>query len=461
MRDPLKEYVDDHRAELDVAVPSDKLWTNIEAAMIVAIPSAGITSGISWLKYFAFGLSSVAAAAIVYTSLNSSSAQPVQTNPAPVAANTVLANEPPITSVAPATEFILMNTAAALPAPAPENISAVAFSSEPVQADSLPQQTERVNAAAAMTPGDSLFTGIRRVEMVSTSSNITVLGTNGNELSVLHKDVENAKLRLEYTRTDTLLRISATIEDNGRKLVRKNKCISINVGTTASPELTLNVPAGVSVVIQNTYGDTKISSISGPVCEVRSSSGDVVLSSITASTNVVTSYGDLTASDITGNLTARLSSGSAVVNQVNGNVDVVSTYGDQVHSDINGNLKAHGSSGHITVTNLRGDMTANTTYGDIHVTDFKGSARLTSSSGSIVGEKVELTASSTFATTYGNVSMTLVNPLQALSFELSTTYGDILVDKNGEQFHDESRLNLTRGNILIKATSSSGDQVYR
>jgi hypothetical protein len=74
---------------------------------------------------------------------------------------------------------------------------------------------------------------------------------------------------------------------------------------------------------------------------------------------------------------------------------------------------------------------------------------------------VELTANSTFVTTYGDVRMNLINPLQALSFELATTYGEILVDKNGEKFTNESKLNIKRGDILVKATSSSGDQVFR
>lgn len=464
MRDPLKECIDEHRAELDKAVPSNQLWAKIETAMIVAIPAAGVTSGISWLKYFAFGLSSVAGAAIVYTALSSASPQVETDKGSPAQTQVIVANDPqetPTAQEAPA-EFTFVNTAVPLP-PSNEIQETVAFS-EPAQDDSVPamQPVARANAAMVAGTSDSVFTGIKRVEVIATTVSITVQGINGNELSTMRKDTDpNDHLQLEYKRNDTLLQVFARVENKGRTLNRKNKCISISRGTTSAPELLLNVPAGVSVVVQNTYGDTKVSNVSGPLCEVRSSSGDVRLASITASTNVVTSYGDLDARDITGNFSARLSSGSVVVKQVKGNVEIVCTYGDQLLSDISGNLKANASSGHIRVTNLRGDINANTTYGDIQVTDFKGSARLISSSGSITGEKVELTASSSFSTTYGDVTMTLLNPLQALSFELNTTYGDILVDKNGEQFRDSKKLNLTRGAIVIKATSSSGSQVFR
>lgn len=464
MRDPLKECIDQHRAELDVAVPSEKLWTNIETAMIATIPAVGVTSAIPWLKYFVFGLSSVAGAGIVYTVLSSSSPQAEQMNTTPAPANTVVVSEPQTAPAAqtPAAEFTLMNTAAPL-LPQNDASPAVVLNTPPPQQDSLPQTTERVGAAVTVNANDSVFTGIKRVEIISSAATVTVNGTSGNEVSTSRRNVEGANLKVDYKRTDTLLQITLRTECSENKKGRRNRkvCVSLSVGTTAEPEFTANVPTGTSVIVQNTYGNTRVNDVTGAVCEVRTSSGDVKLASVNALTNVVASYGDLHASNINGNLTARLSSGSAVVNSVKGNVDVVSTYGDQHLTDITGNLKANGSSGNISVTNLRGDINANTTYGDINVTDFKGSARLVSSSGSIVGVNVELTANSTFATTYGDVNMTLVNPLEALSFELATTHGDITVDKNGEQFHEENRLNLKRGNILIKSTSSSGDQVFR
>jgi hypothetical protein len=54
MHDTLKDYIDQHRGELDKAVPSDELWAKIETSMIVAIPAAGIASKTPWLKYFGF-----------------------------------------------------------------------------------------------------------------------------------------------------------------------------------------------------------------------------------------------------------------------------------------------------------------------------------------------------------------------------------------------------------------------
>lgn len=463
MRNTLKEYIDQHRSELDVAVPSDKLWTNIENAMIVAIPATTITSGIPWLKYFAFGLSTVAATAVVYTALNTSTPQPAvftsHPEPGVVTDNKEVAFIPAVS--APGTDFILLNTATELPVPQmPEIFEEELFlASSP--ADTSEVVPEQIVAKTTLVLHDSMFTGIRRVELISTSAMVTVKGTDENTLSVIRGGTNDSVMKLEYTRTDTLLRINARIECGKPKITRSRKGFAFNSCTTANPEITLLVPAGTSVVVQNTYGDTKVSAVSGAVCEVRSTSGNVVLASVKANTNVIASYGDLDARDITGNLTARLSSGSAVVNNVTGNLDVRSTYGDQSLTAITGNIKALGSSGNINVSRLRGNLTANTTYGSIHISDFTGSANLISSSGSIVGEAVELTANSTFVSTYGDVNMTLVNPLQALSFDLTTTYGDILIDKNGEQFRDEHKLSLTRGGILIKATSSSGNQVFK
>lgn len=476
MRDQLKEYVDQHRTELDVAVPSDKLWTNIENAMIITIPAAGITSGIPWLKYFAFGLSSVAGAAMVYTVLTDSSSQPEAISSIPAPVQTILMNEPATNEPqinaspkTPAAEFTFVNAAVPLP---PQNDIPLALQfTGPASENMLPQQTEPVNAveaAATISTNDSVFTGIKRVEVVSSLVTVNVQGSTGNAVSTIHKSGEGDNMKIEYKRTDTLLQISVVVEcdedkedKEGRKFGRKNKCESHSGGNVEDAELTVYLPSGTSVVVENTYGDTRITSVTGAVCEVRTSSGDVHLTSVNAYTNVVTSYGDLAAHNINGNFTARLSSGSAVVDDVHGDVDVVSTYGDQQYTDITGNLQANGSTGNIRITKLSGDIAANTTYGDIQVTNTKGSARLTTSSGNIVGENVELTGNSTFVTSYGDVEMTLLNPLETLSFDLVTTYGDILVDKNGEQFRNDNKLSLTRGNILVKATSSSGSQVFR
>lgn len=460
MRDTLKDYIDQHRGELDSAVPSDKLWAKIETSMIVAIPAAGITSGIPWLKYFGFGLSSVAGAAIVYTAINSASPNTEETSNIVSPAKTILMEAPAQQSISTpaADEFILMNTAAQLPpaqnSPEPESTSALPLF------DTVSPQAEPQRYASAATLDDTTFKGIKRVEIISSSAKIFVKGNPGSDLSVTEGAANDSSVKIEYTRIDTLLRINARVECGKPKIQRSRKAFVYN-SCTSSAVLTINVPNGTSVVVQNNYGDSDVSGVNAPVCEVRTSSGDVKVSSIVANTNVIASYGDLDASNITGNLTARLSSGSATVKNVKGNVDVVSTYGDQEISDITGNLKANGSSGNIRISHLIGDVNANTTYGDISINDFKGSARLISSSGSINGEGVELTANSTFVTTYGDVRMNLINPLEALSFELVTTYGEISIDKNGEKFTNDSRLNLKRGNILIKATSSSGDQVFR
>lgn len=151
MRDPLKNYIDQHRTELDNAVPSDKLWTNIETAMTVAVPAAGIASTIPWLKYFAFGLSSVVGAGVIYTALNGSSPQPeiIQNIPAAPTAMSITANEPEteLPVDAPSTTFVLASNTAALALP--DEIPPVTeYSMALPVADSVPQEAVRFNAPA-------------------------------------------------------------------------------------------------------------------------------------------------------------------------------------------------------------------------------------------------------------------------------------------------------------------------
>jgi DUF4097 and DUF4098 domain-containing protein YvlB len=112
------------------------------------------------------------------------------------------------------------------------------------------------------------------------------------------------------------------------------------------------------------------------------------------------------------------------------------------------------------MTNVTGNANIKTTYGDIDLQNYKGTPQFVTSTGSIKGKNVELTGNTSFTTTYGDISLVLVNELDALSFDLATTYGDILINKNGQRIEKENKLDLQKGSILIKARTSTGSQQY-
>lgn len=487
MRDPLKDFIGQHRPELDACEPSPELWTKIETTMnfTPAVPAQSI----SWLKYFTFGASAIAIGFVVY--------QLQKQNPS---ATRTSENRRPVTQEQAAAEWQEEIPAAAKPAafpaaqkqpPAnPETVPAAGFVSSvfPVTEEKTPEVLNTCQSeprsydmgfiSAPLLPAgqsrhmegntiqiDTLFTGITRLEVSGSSFDVDIKSHQKPELQV--KGVLETKAKgvytnkahyeLEFRRVDTVLYVTVVLG------YEKNKQNQVVIMGSVRNEAKLNftVPEKLNVVIRDQYGDASVAGLRGNVCDVSCSSGNVSLSDIGCGVKAGMTYGDFTAKNIRGNVQAKISSGSAVIHDVEGNVEVTSTYGDQKIKTLKGNLRAVASSGAIHITGMTGDAYVRTTYGDIGLEDYKGTPDLSASSGAISGKEVELTGNTRMSTTYGDISMTLANAIDALQFDLRTTYGDILVDKNGKRITEENKLQYGSGGILIKATTSSGSQVYR
>jgi hypothetical protein len=484
MRDPLKDFIDAYRPELDTVEPSAQLWTKIEMTMNAA--PAITAKSFSWLKYFAFGASAVT---IILTysffkpassRAESSAAVKEENHPAPAVVNTAPAASPnndPVNTAAlpavyqkgktaePALPVIEQPTAAALPPAAPSSVSQ-AEEHTPVAASSSPHdhhfKTLREGASIEV---DTIFSGITRLDICCSSADVNVQSHRSSDLRLkstlswkgkgAHVTKQHFTLGLE--RKDTVLYVTVSLESE-RKNENRN---SVFIGSSITEgNLSFEVPENLNLVLRNQFSDATVSGIHGCVCNATVSSGNITLSDIRSNPRVSATFGDFNAKNITGNLTASVSSGGATIDKLDGNISLSTTFGDQHISHITGTIKASASSGSVTIDGMTGDARVSTTFGNIELKNYKGAPSLTASSGSITGKQVELTGNASMTTTFGDISMNLTNSLDALSFELYTTFGDILIDKDGQRLEGENKYSLHKGSILIKATSSSGSQVY-
>src|SRR6218665_666350 len=199
MDSKLKTFIDMNRQQLDAFAPSPALWQKIDAGMQ---QPALIKSNTSWLKYFAYGASAIAAAAGLSVLLRSEPATP----PAPVTAiSAASAPETPVQTAIPADTLIKETTkktaAAAVAATpdisqtpaAPEKMYEIAAGYTPAAPEkpAAPTQPEAPQAPALAvgysnsrsigrdTKTDSLnvdttFTGVTHFELSVSSSDVTV-----------------------------------------------------------------------------------------------------------------------------------------------------------------------------------------------------------------------------------------------------------------------------------------------
>lgn len=482
MRDPLKEFIDQHRPEMDAAQPSPELWSKIESTMILTptIPAKPV----SWLKYFTFGASAVAVIVVISLVKNTHSHPAVVQTPqtqTELSSSVLPVDEKNKTITVPQENSANEKTATPVPVisektvttvpvpsyfqqeiPVAENISATVQNNPPAAAIPAASKNMSWKMESSSIHIDTVFSGITRLEVTGSSMNVNVHGHAQNELS-LKGDLNwkakgihagNQYYSLRFTRKDTVLYVTVSLESE-----KKNKGVIGYVSSDA--DLNFDVPENLNLVIRDQFGDASVSGLHGAICDLAISSGNIDVNDMHTNIKVSETFGDFKGRSITGNLNASISSGSATVEKLTGDIVMSTTFGDQKFSQINGNIKTSASSGGVKINGMNGDAKIASTFGDIELVNYKGKPVLTASSGSITGTQVELTGDANFVTTFGDITMNLTNSLDALSFQLTTTFGDIHIDKDGQKYEEESKLILQKGKFLIKASASSGSQSYK
>lgn len=205
-----------------------------------------------------------------------------------------------------------------------------------------------------------------------------------------------------------------------------------------SGKLIFTAPKNINLTVENSSGRIYTEGLEGEKFNLRTSSGNITSEKIRSKAILKTSSGDIKINNLTGNLEARTSSGGQYLSNIEGNIQTVASSGKIQCNTITGNIDAGNSSGGIRVTNTSGILS------------------LKATSGGITGESVNLTGNSDFKTSSGKIKIQLKNDLDELSFNLSSSSGELLVggSKKGKNYF------YNAGKILIRGISSSGNQQY-
>jgi len=199
----------------------------------------------------------------------------------------------------------------------------------------------------------------------------------------------------------------------------------------------VTIPEGVKLDIDNSSGNVFVADLTVSESRIEATSGDITLRNIVADLEVETTSGNISITDLIGNS------------------EVASTSGDQEFENVKGTMAVRASSGGITFENFEGNLDIKATSGDVRLRGGEGKLKVRTSSGDIEGVSIALTGDAYFDATSGNVEMDFTNNLDDLSFDLTTTSGDIEVGSQGR------RLKIEKGKYMVRGTTSSGDQEYK
>lgn len=199
--------------------------------------------------------------------------------------------------------------------------------------------------------GDINLAGIKTVDVVIPSGNVTVIGTNrktlaySGELTALHQRTQSE--------ANQLVRSEWKTQKNGDTLTLiLEQPMSQRVGFNTSwksPHLELNVPSAVATKITTSNGSVNMKSMDAN-CKIQTSNSAVIASDINGKVDLQTSDGKITVKNIMGSVTATDSNAGIEASSIHGSV----------------NLRT--SNGTITLNNITGSATVINSNSAIHAT---------------------------------------------------------------------------------------------
>lgn len=204
--------------------------------------------------------------------------------------------------------------------------------------------------------------------------------------------------------------------------------------------ITVTVNSISELEVSNSSGNVTMKGIDGTTFDIQSTSGNVEIENLTAD-----------------RLYAKSTSGNVYIKEVNSSLRAGSTSGNLDISEIKGDVSAKSTSGNIKIRYFEGPTEAESTSGNIMIANGKGVEYLKTTSGDIDGYDLMLDREVTLRSTSGDITLSVMNDFEELSFDLNSNSGDLRAGR----YDSEDDLYIKNGNIWIKGTTTSGDLEIR
>jgi hypothetical protein len=237
---------------------------------------------------------------------------------------------------------------------------------------------------------DTVFNGVKALVFKGrVNEKIVVHGSNRTNVA-MHFNYKY-KVKGIFTRKNNECAVSYEKKDSvlNIQIDRNNP---VNIGVSYSKEtsgLSFEVPENIAVQIKTSFGDIDVSGLKNNDFDFQTSYGDIKASVVSGNINLKSSYGDITAE------------------QLNGKIDI------------------------------------NTGYGDVDGKNITVSEQLNIKSG------------------YGDIDFQIMNPIADCVLDFKTGFGKVKIKRTDFELEAASKLIFGKGNIKIIAKSGYGDVIIR
>lgn len=266
------------------------------------------------------------------------------------------------------------------------------------------------------------YSGIKRIEIESGWLNVTYKGGAASNVNVeAYLESNNSDQDIVFVTVGDVLKISHARKQNNYNWNTKNKGY-----------LNITGPEGIALDVRGSSGNVIVENISNDNTSLRVSSGNITATNITGDLSISATSGNLTADGVSGNVSSGLTSGNGNFYRVKGNLDYEST---------SGSLDADGVAGEINVKLTSGNAKINNA-GPLGTLQF--------TSGNVRATNVGLGPNTKFSGTSGNFRVQTSSDLKSYNFSLKASSGNLKVGSvnTGKSLEiDNGSPNWIRGNI--------------
>lgn len=314
-----------------------------------------------------------------------------------------------------------------------------------------------VNSPAAQILKDTLFSNVETIELNCSSCRNTRFNSHQSDRVRFKGEIITSDSDSDQPKPEFLFeRDGNTLIVTFKPAAKKNKLLSKT--TKTSVDILFEIPAGVNITSNITYGNIAINGIENDFCNLKISSGDVTVQNAVSKFQISSTYGNQNYKNILGPLQLSSSSGNVQLENITGNISLKNTYGKIDINQIAGDVDIKGSSSNITAHNVKGAVNMLTTYGNISLEKIVGNVNSKVSSGNIRVDQLkgDLKTENTYGQQdFSNILGHIVSTGSSSNYQLLTILGDIKIKTT----YGNVLLDSSKGNVDISASNGNVDGV--
>ncbi|HYJ38038.1 MAG TPA: hypothetical protein VEV87_05455 [Chitinophagaceae bacterium] len=302
---------------------------------------------------------------------------------------------------------------------------------------------------------------IKNVEVETSGGSIDVQGGTGNyrlEVFVwpnnLKKGDNISKEELQK-RLDEHYDLKIAVVNNKLTAIAKQKKNNMDWKKAVSVSFKVYVQQNVNTDLATSGGSISLSNLTGSQ-EFTTSGGSLHVENLTGKIEGHTSGGSIHLEGSKDDIELTTSGGSIEARNCTGKIKLATSGGSLTLSGLKGNIRATTSGGSVNGSNIEGDLIAHTSGGNINLEKINSSLETSTSGGNINVEVVTLKGFIKIHNSGGNINLSVPNK----SMDLNLTGGRIKTDKltnfSGSIEEESVKGKLNGGGVPVTVNAGSG-----